>query len=65
MRSVDQFYVILLDMAKTFMFGVDRFSEDENFAATYWKVGGKRLGDQDVQQAIRTVIETMQTDYDQ
>ena len=45
MLFVDQFHVILLDMAKTFMFGVDRFSEDEDSAATYWKVGGKRLGD--------------------
>lgn len=41
MRFVDQFHVILLDMANTFMFGVDRFSEDKNFAATYWKAGEK------------------------
>ena len=65
MRFVDQFHVILLDMAKTFMFGVDRFSEDENFTVTYRQVGGKTLDDQRVQQVIRVVIETMQTDYDQ
>lgn len=65
MRFVDQFHVILLDMAKTFMFGVDRFSGAEDFAATYRKVGGKTLNDQRVRQAIRAVIETMQTDYDQ
>ena len=65
MRFVDQFHVILLDMAQTFMFDVDRFSEDENFAVTYRKVGGKTLNDQSVRQAIRVVIETMQTDYDQ
>jgi hypothetical protein len=31
-RFIDRFDVILLDMARTFMFNVDRFSEEEDFA---------------------------------
>ncbi len=64
LRFFDQYNVILPDIAKPVMFAVDGFSEDENFAVTYRKVGGKTLNDQSVQQAIREVIETMQTDYD-
>ena len=63
MRYIDQFQVILLDMANTFMFGVDRFSETEDFAATYRSIGGTQLSDREVQDLIRRVFEAMWTDY--
>ena len=65
MRFIDQFQVILLDMAQTFMFGVDRFAEDEDFAATYHALGGESLSDNIVQRSIRVIIEQMLADYGQ
>lgn len=63
MRYIDQFQVILLDMANTFMFGVDRFSETEDFAATYRSIGGTQLSAREVQDLIRRIFEAMWTDY--
>ena len=40
MRVLDRFKVILLDMNGTFMFGQDRFGPEEDFAATYRRLGG-------------------------
>ena len=63
MRFIDQFQVILLDMANTFMFDVDRFSETEDFAATYRQIGGTQLSDTEVHDLVRTVFEAMWNDY--
>ena len=64
MRFIDQFQVILLDMARTFMFGVDRFAEEEDFAATYRGLGGTSLSDDTVQCCLRGTVARMQADYD-
>jgi HAD superfamily hydrolase (TIGR01509 family) len=62
-RFIDQFDVILLDMARTFMFNVDRFSEREDFAATYRRIGGKTLNDSKVRQIITDLISVIEPDY--
>ena len=64
MRFIDQFQIILLDMARTFMFGDDRFGDDEDFATTYRAIGGKSLSDSLVQRTIRLVFEHMCADYE-
>jgi HAD superfamily hydrolase (TIGR01509 family) len=61
-RFIDRFDVILLDMAHTFMFGVDRFSETDDFAATYRRIGGRALTDIEVRQIIATAFNTMLAD---
>lgn len=58
-RFIDRFDVILLDMGQTFMFGVDRFSVTEDFAATYRSLGGHRLTDQQVDTTIRLVFDRL------
>ena len=62
MQFIDRFDVILLDMARTFMFDVDRFSATEDFSATYRRLGGNALGSEKVQQLISTVFNAMRTD---
>ena len=64
MRFIDRFQVILLDMARTFMFGVDRFSETEDYAATYRRIRGKTLAEEQVQKIITSVFAAMSRDYD-
>ena len=54
-----QFSVLLLDMGGTFMFGVDRFGENEDFHATYLKLGGTMLGPKKVRASIRACYEGM------
>jgi len=61
-RFIDRFEVILLDMVHTFMFNADRFSAADDFAATYWRIGGYTLRDNEVRQIISTVFATMLTD---
>lgn len=63
-RFIDGFDVILLDVQKTFMFGVDRFGPEENFADTYRAMGGDRLGDAAVNAVIRTSFEYLISRYD-
>lgn len=60
---IDQFSVILLDMARTFMFNVDRFFGEEDFAATYQQIGGETLSDNKVRQIIRNLHSAISTDY--
>jgi len=43
MAFLDRFSVLLLDMNGTFMFGHDRFGEDQDYFATYTTLGGSRL----------------------
>lgn len=61
-RFIDRFAVILLDMARTFMFGVDRFSEADDFVTTYRGIGGHALTDVEVRQIIATIFNTMLAD---
>lgn len=62
-RFIDRFDVILLDMARTFMFNVDRFSAGEDFAATYQQIGGKTLSNSMVRQIITDLVSTIEPDY--
>lgn len=52
-RFIDRYRVLILDMGNTFMFGADRFDEDENFAATYRAIGGSALPPERVCSVIR------------
>lgn len=61
-RFIDQFEVILLDMMGTFVFDGDRFSADEDFAATYQKLGGNVLTAGQVGSAISEVFRRMSAD---
>jgi len=61
-RFIDRFDVILLDLALTFMFGVDRFSAADDVAATYRQIGGRTLSDRKVRQIIAGVFDTMSAD---
>jgi FMN phosphatase YigB (HAD superfamily) len=63
MTILDRFTVVLLDMNGTFMFGQDRFGPDEDFAATYRSLGGSLLTAGDAERAVRTVYDSMATDY--
>jgi len=58
-RFVDKFDVVLLDMGRTFMFDVDRFSSGEHFGTTYRDVGGKTLSDGEVSRAISALFEKL------
>jgi len=61
-RFIDKFDVLLLDMGRTFMFDVDRFSDADDFAATYRRIGGSTLSDGEVGRIISTVFDTMLAD---
>lgn len=41
-----------MDMGRTFMFDVDRFGRDDGLEVTYRKVGGNRLGGQEVRKIL-------------
>ena len=53
---------LLLDMNSTFMFGEDRFGEDEDFAIFYRTIGGE-LGDSEINQLIRNVYQDLSDKY--
>lgn len=63
-RFIDQFEVILLDMSHTFMFNVDRFSDAEDYGATYRRIGGNLLSNGDIQRVIASLFENMLVDYE-
>ncbi len=46
---------LLLDMNNTFMFGEDRFNENEDYSIYYKKISGK-LSDKDINEIIRQVL---------
>lgn len=56
---LSRFSVVLLDMNGTFMFGGDRFGPEENFAASYHRLGGSRLADRVVQEGVRACFEEL------
>lgn len=62
-RFVDQYDVILLDLMDTLMFGGNRFSEEQDYAQTYRRLGGKYHSDREVQWVIHQVYETMSEHY--
>lgn len=64
MGVLDSFQVILLDMNGTFIFGGDRFANDEDFAATYHALGGRYLRDTEVNAIIRACYKAMLRDYE-
>jgi len=52
------FAVVLLDMNGTFMFREDRFGPDQDYAATYRALGGRRLAAELVQAIMAACHET-------
>jgi putative hydrolase of the HAD superfamily len=58
-RIIDNFDVILLDMGLTFMFGVDRFGDNEDYHATYRQIGGKSLSAQDLRVRFDDLLNRM------
>lgn len=63
-RFIDQFDVVLLDVSHTFMFDVDRFSDTEDYAATYRQVGGNLLSDGEIHRTIAALFDSMLADYE-
>lgn len=53
MNLLNKFKVVLLDMNGTFMFGGDRFSENEDYAETYHHIGDRGLADNLVNTAVQ------------
>ena len=63
-RFIDQFDVVLLDVSHTFMFNVDRFSDTEDYGATYRQIGGNLLSDGEVRRTISALFNNMLADYE-
>ena len=63
-RFIDQFDVVLLDVSHTFMFDVDRFSDTEDYGATYRQIGGSLLSDGEVRRIISALFDNMLADYE-
>ncbi|MFC1716502.1 HAD family hydrolase [Candidatus Poribacteria bacterium] len=63
-RFIDVFDVLLLDMGLTFMFNSDRFSDSEDYGATYRRVGGDLLNGEEVRRIISTLFDRMMSDYE-
>ena len=55
-------HALLLDMNSTFMFGEDRFGDDQNFSIHYRQIGGTLPRD-DVNQMIRDAYEYLDQRY--
>lgn len=63
MDFLNQFEVILLDLCDTFMFGVDRFSENEDYFKTYRQLGGDFLKEKEVKEIVEKWFGQMMADY--
>jgi HAD superfamily hydrolase (TIGR01549 family) len=61
---LSRFTVVLLDMNGTFMFGGDRFGPEQDFAATYHRLGGRRLAAQAVNDGIRACFDELGVIYE-
>lgn len=59
-----RFAAVLLDMNGTFMFGEDGFGPNQDYAATYRALGGRRLTPGAVREAVTACTETLQAIYD-
>jgi putative hydrolase of the HAD superfamily len=55
--------VLLLDMGNTFMFGCDRFSDSDDFAATYRDAGGTQLNNEQLRTALRETVARLDAMY--
>jgi putative hydrolase of the HAD superfamily len=62
--ALSRFTVVLLDMNGTFMFGGDRFGPEQDFAATYRRLGGRQLPDQTVQDGVRACFDDLGVIYE-
>jgi FMN phosphatase YigB (HAD superfamily) len=62
MRFIDKFEVVLLDMGRTFMFGIDRFSDSEDYEATYRLLGGDKLTAEQLRRIVSAVFAKMASD---
>jgi putative hydrolase of the HAD superfamily len=51
--------VMLFDVCNTFMFGTDRFSENENYYETYKSIGGKELAKDEINKIINELLASM------
>ena len=63
MRFIDRFDILLLDMGNTFMFNADRFSENEDYFATYRALGGQALSEERLRRIIDEAFEALVADY--
>ena len=63
-RFIDQFDVVLLDVSHTFMFDVDRFSDTEDYGATYRQIGGNLLNNGEIHRTIAALFDSMLADYE-
>ncbi len=63
MSFLDQFSVLLLDMNGTFMFGHDRFGPDEDYFATYVRLGGRDLDRAGVTRIVNVTMEELWRAY--
>ena len=61
---LSRFTVVLLDMNGTFMFGGDRFGQEQDFAATYHALGGRRLPTRVVHDAVLACFATLGVIYE-
>lgn len=62
-RFVDSYQYLIFDVCLTMMFGVDRFSPEEDFHQTYEHIGGKELSPKQVRHYILTLINQLLEDY--
>jgi FMN phosphatase YigB (HAD superfamily) len=58
------FDAVLLDMNGTFMFGHDRFGDDQDYGRTYRRIGGCGLDGATVASAVSACCEDMEAKYD-
>ena len=63
-RFIDQFDVVLLDVSHTLMFDVDRFSDTEDYGATYRQIGGNLLSNTEIHGIITALFDRMLADYE-
>ena len=61
-RFIDRFTVLLLGMGRTFMFEVDRFTDHEDYWATYHQIGGSALDGAEVHRVISALFHRMLSD---
>lgn len=58
-----RYKALLLDMNGTFMFGEDRFGHAERYYPVYRAVGGSRLAEAHVEEAVRSAYQVMLAAY--
>ena len=63
-RFINPFDIILLDVSHTFMFDVDRFSDTEDYGATYRQIGGNLLNNEKIHRTIAALFDNMLADYE-